>query len=40
MYVILEELLYSGKLKAGDRLLCYIPESARFSICYMLLTVV
>ncbi|MEK7841888.1 MAG: beta-ketoacyl-ACP synthase III [Deltaproteobacteria bacterium] len=40
IYLIIEELLYSGRLKKGDRLLCYIPESARFSICYMLLTVV
>jgi len=40
IYLIMEELLYSGKLKPGDRLLCYIPESARFSFCYMHLTVV
>ncbi len=40
IYLILEELLYSGRLKKGDRLLCYIPESARFSIGYMVLTVV
>jgi 3-oxoacyl-[acyl-carrier-protein] synthase-3 len=40
IYLIIEELLYSGRLKAGDRLLCYIPESARFSFCYMHLTVV
>jgi len=40
MYLILEELFYSGRLKAGDRLLCYIPESARFSFCYLQLTVV
>jgi len=40
MYLILEELFYSGKLKAGDRLLCHIPESARFSFCFMHLTVV
>ena len=40
IYMILEELFYSGKLKKGDRLLCLVPESARFSICYMLLTVV
>ena len=40
IYVIMEELLSSGKLKKGDRLLCYIPESARFSVCYMHLTVV
>jgi 3-oxoacyl-[acyl-carrier-protein] synthase-3 len=40
IYTILEDLFYSGKLKKGDRLLCYIPESSRFSIYYMHLTVV
>jgi 3-oxoacyl-[acyl-carrier-protein] synthase-3 len=40
IYLILEEILYSGRLKAGDRLLCSIPESARFNFCYMQLTVV
>lgn len=40
IYIILEELFHSGRLKPGDRLLCFIPESGRFSICYMLLTVV
>jgi 3-oxoacyl-[acyl-carrier-protein] synthase III len=40
MYVLLEELLYSGRLKRGDRILCFIPESSRFSIYYMHLTVV
>lgn len=40
MHLILEELVSSGKLKKGDRLLCYIPESARFSVSYMHLTVV
>ena len=40
IYLILEELFYSGKLKPGDKLLCSIPESARFSFCYMQLTVV
>ncbi len=40
IYIAMEELLYSGKLKRGDTLLCYIPESARFSIYYMHLTVV
>lgn len=39
-YVILEELFYSGRLKKGDRLLCLIPESSRFSVYYMHLTVV
>ncbi len=40
IYVMMEELFHSGKLKKGDRILCYIPESGRFSIAYMLLTVV
>ncbi len=40
IYLILEEMLYSGRIKKGEKLLCYIPESARFSICYMLLTAV
>ncbi|MBI5235971.1 MAG: beta-ketoacyl-ACP synthase III [Deltaproteobacteria bacterium] len=40
IYLIIEELLDSGALRRGDTLLCYIPESARFSICYMLLKVV
>jgi len=40
MYLIIEELLYSGKLRPGDVLLCSIPESARFSFSYMQLTVV
>ncbi len=40
MFLILNELFDSGKLKKGDRLLCYVPESARFSVSYMHLTVV
>ena len=40
IYVILEELLYSGRLKPGQRLLCSVPESARFSYHLMYLTVV
>ncbi|MHB8771064.1 MAG: beta-ketoacyl-ACP synthase III [Syntrophales bacterium] len=40
IYVILEELLHSGRLRRGERLLCFVPESGRFSIAYMLLTVV
>lgn len=39
-YIILEELFNSGKLSAGNRLLVMVPESARFSYTYMLLTVV
>jgi 3-oxoacyl-[acyl-carrier-protein] synthase-3 len=40
IYIILEEMLKSGRLKKGDRLLCFIPESGRFAVGYMLLTVV
>lgn len=40
VYVILEELLRSDRIKTGDKVLCYVPESGRFSICYALLTVV
>lgn len=40
IYVILEELFHSGRLKTGEKILCYIPESGRFSVAYMLLTVV
>ncbi|MHB8110290.1 MAG: beta-ketoacyl-ACP synthase III [Syntrophorhabdaceae bacterium] len=40
MYIIMEEIFHSGRLSKGDRILCYIPESGRFSICYVMLTVV
>jgi 3-oxoacyl-[acyl-carrier-protein] synthase-3 len=40
IYIILEELFSSGKLKKGERILCYIPESGRFSTAFMQLTVV
>jgi 3-oxoacyl-[acyl-carrier-protein] synthase-3 len=40
IYIILEEIFNGGRLKAGDKLLCYIPESGRFSSAFMLMTVV
>lgn len=40
IYIILEELFNSGKLSKGQKLLCYIPESGRFSSAFMLLEVV
>lgn len=40
IYIILEELFNSNRLKKGDRLLCYIPESGRFSTAFLLLEVV
>lgn len=40
IYIILDELLHSGWIQKDQKLLCFIPESGRFSICYMLLTAV
>jgi len=40
IYIMIEELFYSGKVKKGEKLLCYIPESGRFSTAFMLLEVV
>jgi len=40
IYLILEEMFYSGRLKPGDRILCYVPESARFAVTWIHLTVV
>ncbi|WPP53597.1 beta-ketoacyl-ACP synthase III [Catalinimonas niigatensis] len=39
IYIMLEELLYSGKLKEGDTILCMVPESGRFITSFMQLTV-
>jgi 3-oxoacyl-[acyl-carrier-protein] synthase-3 len=39
IFIMIEELLKSGKLKQGDTLLCMVPESGRFSCGYMHLTV-
>lgn len=40
IYIMLDGLYRSGRLKAGERILCFIPESARFAVCYAHLTVV
>lgn len=40
IYIILEELFHSGRLKKGERILCYVPESGRFSTAFMHFTVV
>ncbi|NJK34100.1 MAG: beta-ketoacyl-ACP synthase III [Oscillatoriales cyanobacterium SM2_2_1] len=40
MYLMLEELFNSSKLKAGETIFCFIPESGRFTTAYMMLTVV
>lgn len=39
IFLALEELLYSGKLKKGNKIALIIPESARFSYANVLLTV-
>jgi len=40
IYIMCEELMYSGKLKAGQSVLCMVPESRRFITSFMKLTVV
>jgi 3-oxoacyl-[acyl-carrier-protein] synthase-3 len=40
IYIILDELFHSGKLKKGDKILAIVPESGRFSYAYAYLTVV
>jgi len=40
IYIMLEELFHSGKLNKADKILCYVPESGRFSSSFMLLEVV
>jgi 3-oxoacyl-[acyl-carrier-protein] synthase-3 len=40
MYLLLDDLFHSGNLRPGQRVLCYVPESGRFSVCWMHLTVV
>ena len=39
VYLMVDELFHSGKLKTGDKILLLVPESARFSYMYSLLTV-
>lgn len=38
IYIMLEELFHSGRLRAGQRLLCYVPESGRFNSAWMHMT--
>ena len=40
IYIMLEELFNSKRLSRGEKILCYIPESGRFSSSFMLLKVV
>ena len=40
IYIILEELINSGRLQSGHRILCMVPESARMTFAFLHLTVV
>ena len=40
IFIMLEELMNSGKLKPGQKILCMVPESGRFITSFMYLTVV
>jgi len=40
IYIMLEELVKTRPLQSNDRILCYIPESGRFSTSFMMLKVV
>lgn len=39
IYIMLDELYRSGRLRPGETILCFVPESGRFSCGYMHLTV-
>ncbi|MET4080350.1 3-oxoacyl-[acyl-carrier-protein] synthase-3 [Pedobacter sp. UYP30] len=39
IFIMLDELMHSGKLKEGDKILCMVPESGRFVTSFMQLTV-
>ena len=39
IYLMVDELFNSGKLKAGDTILLAVPESSRFSYVFAYLTV-
>lgn len=40
IFIMLDELLKSGKVKSGHKILCFVPESGRFSSSFMLLTAI
>lgn len=40
IYIMLEELFNKDMLKKGEKILCFIPESGRFSTAFMLLEAV
>ena len=40
IYIMLEALFHGNRLRTGDKILCYVPESGRFSTAFMSLEVV
>lgn len=40
IYIMLDEFLRTHRLSKGEKILCYVPESGRFSSAFMLLEVV
>jgi 3-oxoacyl-[acyl-carrier-protein] synthase-3 len=40
MYLMLEELLASGRVHRGERILCFVPESSRFAAAFVSLVAV
>jgi len=40
IYIILEELMASGQVEPGQRIVCFVPESSRFSFAILHLTAV
>jgi 3-oxoacyl-[acyl-carrier-protein] synthase-3 len=40
IYTMIDEIFHSGRLQPGQRLLCFVPESGRFSSSFMQLSVV
>ncbi|TMU55732.1 3-oxoacyl-[acyl-carrier-protein] synthase III C-terminal domain-containing protein [Flagellimonas algicola] len=40
IFIMLEELMYSGKLKVNDTIICMVPESGQFITSFMKLKVV
>jgi 3-oxoacyl-[acyl-carrier-protein] synthase-3 len=39
VYLMIDELFHSGRLKKGEKILLLVPESSRFSYMYAMLTV-
>jgi 3-oxoacyl-[acyl-carrier-protein] synthase-3 len=40
MYIMIDELLSSGRVERGERVLCWVPESGRFTAAFVHLTAV